>query len=68
MSYLGTRKDAIADIKAVTAADPTNGPDSGGSPINKGGTSGGGLGGKEEFAPKTYQLHDPVKSLRRQYK
>ena len=68
MSYLGTRQDAIKDIKAVTAADPTNGPDSAGSPIAKGGSSGGGLGGKEEFAPKTYTLHDSVKSLRRQYK
>ena len=53
MSYLGTRNDAIRDIKAVTVFDPTNGPDSAGSPINKGASSGGGLGGKEEFAPKT---------------
>ena len=68
MSYLGTRNDAIKDIKAVCVSDPTNGPDSGGSAIFKGESSGGGLGGKEEFKPKTYQIHDPVKSLRRQYK
>lgn len=68
MSYLGTRSDAIKDIKAVCAADPTNGPDSGGSKILNGESSGGGLGGKEEFSPKTYSLHDPIKTLRRQYK
>ena len=68
MSYFGTRQDALRDIKAVTVFDPTNGSDSAGSPIREGASSGGGLGGKEQFAPKTYVLHDSQKSMRRQYK
>ena len=67
MSYLGTREDAIKDIKAVAECDPTLGPDSGGSNILRGESNGGGLGGKEEFAPKTYVIHDTQKSIRRQY-
>ena len=68
MSYFGTRTDALRDIKAVCSFDPTNGSDSAGSPIREGASSGGGLGGKEQFAPKTYTLHDSQKTMRRQYK
>ena len=68
MSYFGTRQDAIRDIKAVTVFDPTNGSDSAGSPIREGASSGGGLGGKEQFAPKTYTLHISQPTMRRKYK
>jgi hypothetical protein len=67
MSYFGRVEEARSDVKKVCILDPSNGPDTG-SNILSGQSDGGGLGGKEQFKPRTYVLHDSQKTMRRQYK
>lgn len=68
MSFLGTPEDAKRAQNAVCTFDDAM---EAGSPIMNGQSDGGGQPGEvksAEFKPKTYEIHESQKSVRRSYK